>query len=471
LLAALGGFGMAVTRRTFLLAVLPGLVATVTRPAAASVEPLGSSGGYVPAPELGIAPANSGATNRANLVAALSNSAVSVLFPPGDYRIDNGGTDVVVADYAGELAMQSGARLLFTDNTRRGLVFRGGTGARLYGLATAFASPPASRQTAQECVTFDTSSDPYLENVRIDGSAAAGLLFWRCVRPTVSGATIANTMADGLHFANCRDGRADHITTVDTGDDGVAFVNYASGPANTGGLATDISVTRSKSRGVAVVGQSGVTVRDVTVDTTVGHGLYCAFEAAWNTRVPTDVRFERARVYRGGQWTAAAGGGSNSGLRVSDAGTVTLDAITVEEPGAHGAFVSRSTATLRDVNVRSAPASGCNLQGGTYVVERLVAEQTNGIGFTASNSDRVEYGTITLRNTARTHATHRAVNVENVAYVLGGRLWVHDTQQPATGYVVGAFGTQRGTLGTIVDLVDSRGVVVDNPSGLSHTLI
>lgn len=86
---------------------------------------------------------------------------------------------------------------------------------------------------------FDGTS--YVEDVRTDGSAAAGLLFWRYARPAVVGALISGTMADELHFANCQDGRADRITTVDTGDDGddgVAFVNYASGPAATGGLAT-----------------------------------------------------------------------------------------------------------------------------------------------------------------------------------------------------------------------------------------
>jgi hypothetical protein len=285
----------------------------------------------------------------------------------------------------------------------------------------------------------------------------------------VVGAVISNTMADGLHFANCQDGRADHVTTTNTGDDGVSFVNYVTGPDNTGGLATNISVTQSKSRGVAVVGQSGVTVRDATVDTTVGHGLYCAYEQPWNTRVPTDVRFERARVVKGGAWTAAPGGGTNSGIRVNAAGTVSASAVTVDSPGAHGAFVVGSTVTLCDVTVRNTPASGVNLQSGRYLVDRVTAENTNGIGFLATGCDRVEYGTVTVRNTALTHATHRAVSVENNAFVFGGRLWIYDTQPAATGYVVGAFGTQRGSLGAVGDLVNSRDVTVDNPSGLAVT--
>jgi hypothetical protein len=456
---------MAVSRRRALvLGAASGLVATVANPGTASAAPL--SAGFTPAPDLGVSSANSAATNRANLVAVLSNSAVCVLFPPGDYQIDNSGSDIVISNYAGELVMQPGARLVFTDNTKRGLNFTGGTGARLFGLTTAFASPPTTRQTAQECVTILYTQDTYVEDVRIDGSAAAGLLFWQCVRPTVVGALITNTMADGLNFTNCQDGRADRVTTVDTGDDGVAFGNIVTGPEYTGGLATNLSVTRSRSRGVAVVGQSGVTVRDVTVDTTVGHGLYCAYEANWNTRVPTEVRFENGRVYRGG--TA----NENSGVRVNNSGTVTVAGVTVEEPGAHGVFLSASTVTLSDVSVRDSlntPGSGFNLQRGVYVADRLVAANTNGIGLYASDCTRLEYGTVTLQNTARTHSTRRAVSVQNTAYVFGERLWIYDSQTTATGYTVYAYGTQRGSLGTIIDQVNGRDIVVDNPSGLPYS--
>ncbi|MBT8224880.1 MAG: hypothetical protein HKP61_08355 [Dactylosporangium sp.] len=359
----------------------------------------------------------------------------------------------------------------FTGSTTRGLVFRGGTGARLYGLTTAFVVQPTERANAQECVTFDKTTDTYLEHVHVDGSAAAGVVFYQCVRPMVVDATIVNAMADGLNFANCLDGRADHITTVDTGDDGVAFGNVATGPDNTGGLATNISVTRSKSRGVAVVGQRGVTIRDVSIDTTVGHGLYCAYEESWNTRTPTDVHFERGRVVGGGAWTAAAGGGTNCGVRVNASGTVSVCGITVDAPGAHGVFLTGSTVTVSDTTVGNTPGSGFNVQGGTYVVDRVVAESTSGIGLYVSDCQRIEYGTTTLRNTAITHATRYAVNVKNTGYVFGDRLWIHDTQQPATGYTVAAAGSQKGSLGVIVDRVDSRDVVIENSSGLSFSQI
>lgn len=460
---------MAVPRRAALMFAVPAVLAAAATPGVAAADPPPGTG-FVPATDLGISSANSGTTNRVNLIAALSNTSACVVFTPGDYVIDNSDPDVVISNYSGQLVMLPGARFVFSVNTAKGLVFDGGSGARLYGLTTSFAAAPTSRVTANECISFYSSTDTYLEDVSISGSAAAGLFFQYCVRPTVVGANIANTMADGLHFKNCQDPRADQITTTDTGDDAVAFVNYASGPANTGGLATNISVTRSKSRGVSVVGQSGVTVRDARVDTTAGHGLYCAYESSWDTRTPTDVRFERAHVSSGGVVVGGAGG-SNSGVRVSSAGTVSVAAVTVDAPGQHGVYVSQSTAVLTDVTVTNTPGSGFNVQNSTCTMDRLIADGTNGIGLTASGCARVEYGIITLRNTAKTHATHRALNLDSNTRVFGGRAWIADTQTTATGYVVGAYGTQQGNLGTVVDLVNTPDLLIDNPSALPYVRV
>jgi hypothetical protein len=460
-----------VSRRTALLLGVPAAAAAalVARPGAASAD--APAAGFVLATDLGIYPESDtrgdGTANRAALVTALSNSTVWVQFAPGDYAIDNSGPDVVIGSYSGRLVMQPGARLVFTNSTSKGLVFNGGTGARLSGLTSIFTNP-GTRVDAQECILFQNSTDTYLEDVQISGSAAAGLVFWQCVRPAVVGATISGTMADGLHFANCQDGRADQITTSNTGDDGVAFVNYASGPPNTGGLATNISVTNSMSRGVAVVGQSGVTVRDVTIDTTVGHGLYCAYELKWATRTPTDVLFSGAEVRHAGTT------GVNCGVRIDQAGTVKITSVTVDTPGQHGVFVTGGTTTTSDVTlcnvtVTNTPGSGFNVQHSTCLLDRVTAAETNGIGLTATGCALLAYGTVTMRNTAKTHTTHRAINMDSNASVYGGGAWIYDTNNPATGYVVGAYGTQQGGLGVIADLVDSRDLVIDDPSGLSHS--
>ncbi len=467
---------MAFSRRTVLLAgTASGLAAVGVSGEAAGAAPVPA--GFVPAADLGITPAAAATANRANLVSALSGASLCVLFPPGDYLVDNSGGGVLVTGFAGQLSMQPGARFVLTDSTSKGFVFRGGSGARCYGLTVTYRTMPTARVAAQECVSFDTTVGTYLAHTRIDGSAAAGLLFWQCVRPTVFDVTITGTMADGLHFANCQDGRADRVSTADTGDDGVAFINYATNldqtqayPNYTGGLATNLTIARSKSRGVAVGGQSGVTIRDVTIDSTVGHGICCdGGDSTWHTRVPSGTRFERIRITRGGAWTEGGASGTNSGFRIGTSGTTVLQDVLVENASANGLFCSDAAVTMLDVTVRTttgSPGNGFTLQRGTYLLERVTAENTNGIGLTANGSDRVEYGTVTVRNTARTHATHRAFSVENTPYVFGGRVWVYDSQNSATGYVVGAFGSQRGALGTVVDGVAARDVVVDNLSGL-----
>jgi hypothetical protein len=434
-----------------------------------------ATSGPVAATDLGIYPTGdaraNGTSNRDALVAALSNSSIQVEFAPGDYPIDNFGSQVEIANFAGSLVMDSGARFVFTSDTGRGLVFNGGTGARFSGLTTLFTSP-GSRQDSAECVLFLYTTDTHLENVGITGSAAAGLLFWQCVRPVVVKATIVGTLADGLHFANCQDGRADQITTSDTGDDGVAFVNYetvggVTVPNNTGGVATNISVTRSAARGVSVVGQSGVTVRGATINTTTSHGLYCAYESNWHTRSPTGVVFEQVQVTKGG-----TPGGPACGLRVADAGTVRITNVTVDSPGSHGVFVTGTTFSsdvlLSQVTASNTPTSGFNLQYSTCVLDRCTAQNTNGIGLFASYCPLVAWSALTLRNTARTHPLHRALDVEYNTTVYGGGATIVDTANPAVGYIVGAYGSgQKGGLGVLTASIPYGSLVVENPSGLS----
>jgi hypothetical protein len=278
-------------------------------------------------------------------------------------------------------------------------------------------------------------------------------------------------MADGLHFANCQDGRADRITTQDTGDDGVAFVNYDKGPPNTGGLAINLLITNSKARGVAVCGQSGVTIRDVVVNDTSGPGVLCEYDSeAWFTRQPDDVVIERVRITNGGRADASK---PDCGLRISEALRVHASQITIVTPGTHGVWVSGSAGvtTLLDISVKSAAGDGILLKDGTNTVDRVNIAETGFHGVMVVGCKRFEYGTITVRNGSKANSLHRAVCIEGTARVFGTRLWVQDDQDTPTGYVVGAYGTQKGDLGTIVGQLTKGSLSVENPSGLSYTVV
>lgn len=425
-----------------------------------------------PAPELGIAPGNSPQANRANLVGALgSSSSQAVTFPPGDYRIDNSGSFIVLFGYTGQWTMQPGARLVFTDPTRRGLNVQGGTGAVFTNLAVTFTTLPTVRQPdSQEVVIFLETTDTQVNGASINGSAGAGLLFYRCVRPRATNIRITNTMADGLHFANCQDGYADDVHTTNTGDDGLAFVNYANGPAYTGGFASDITVESSKARGITVIGQSGVTIDHFGVNWSAVSGLKVGYESSYDTRVPTGVRFQNGFVHNGG---ALPGGqaGNRFGIEIDNAGEVFLSTIDVDRPGTRGVSSNASTTVhLTDVAVTNAPSAGFNLQRGTFLLDLLSATDTNDLGYFVSDATRLQYGTLTARRTSRTAALHRAFDFERNAVVRGTHLYVADDQATAAGYVVGAYGTQSGTMGTIHDQVTSRAVTVENGSGLTYTL-
>lgn len=437
------------------------------------------------APDLGIAPGNSPATNRANLVAALAGSTGCITFPPGDYLIDNSGAYIVINGFAGDLTMQPGARFVFTDKTNRGLNFEGGTGAAFHGLVATFTAPlPASR--LDEFIIFLHTTDTLVEDVDINGSAGAGLMFWQCVRPTALRVNIKNTMADGLHFANCQDGYCDTVFTDNTGDDGVAFVNYESGPANTGGWASNIQVTNSRARGVSVVGQSGVTIDHFAVNWSAASGIYCAWEGApyW-TRVPTNVAFQNGFAYNGG--ALSGGTGNKFGIEYINVGAISYSNVVIKTPGTRGvAGVARAftrthatggntsepagSAHLTGVSVENAPTAGYDMEGGTHVLDAVSVSGSNETGIFVGFCNSVQYTTMTATNASKTDPLHRAIAFEGNASVQGSSLTVVDNQATATGYVVGAYGTQSGNLGTINDQVTSRDVVVENQSGLTYVL-
>lgn len=260
----------------------------------------------VSAHSLGIKPANTARTNRENLVKALTNSNRKVGFPAGDYRIDNSGTPPIVRNFGGGVSFEAGARFVFTDNRTKGLLFEGGTGARFYGLRTTFSTLPPVRVAGNTCLHFTETTDTLVQNVVIDGSAGAGLLFGRCVRPYVENATIRNTRADGLHFAGCGDVRVNKLRTNNTGDDGLAFLDYG-GATLHGGYATDIVVQHAEARGITVVGQRDIEVNDFLIDGTTGAGIYVAHEVSYSTGTPRNVHYHDGEVVRAGTIVEANG--------------------------------------------------------------------------------------------------------------------------------------------------------------------
>src|SRR6476660_6764210 len=77
---------------------------------------------------------NATATTAAFRSAFTTNSTGQIRVPPGQYLIDNSGGAFAIANFSGELRFEGNAQLVFTNNNLGGLIFVGGSGARIYGL-------------------------------------------------------------------------------------------------------------------------------------------------------------------------------------------------------------------------------------------------------------------------------------------------------------------------------------------------
>jgi hypothetical protein len=425
----------------------------------------------VSAPEVGISKDNTPAQNRQNLINTLSHSSKNIFFPPGDYLVNNSGPYVVIEGFGGKLTFDSGARLVFTDTTRRGLVFDGGTGAEFYGLRTTFKTLPLSRVNNQECILFESSTNTLIRDANIRGSAAAGLLFNRCTTPRVAHAVIMETMADGLHFANCQDARASYVLTENTGDDGVAFLNYASGPDMSGGLATDVTVRNSRARGITVIGQRDVTIERFKVDQTAASGILCAYDEYFLSRTPSNVRFVGGTVKDAGRQPGLSekDPSNRAGVEFGRVRSVEFEDIRVTSPatdGVHG-WAPDGTVHLYNIRVANAPGKGFDLADSAYYLEDLSAQGVNRAGIVVTSSRLVKYGELRSINVSKEDVLRRAFWFENNARLEGRELHVVDNQATPSGYIVGTYGAQSGTLGVVYDQIFNGQVQVDNASHLA----
>ncbi len=490
------GRGRVLSRRDFMKMGGAGLAGIALLGAARPAFGQTTEGPMVSARDLKISPRNDGVTNRENLVKVLRYSKRRVSFPLGDYVIDNSKAQperglnhdsyVVIDGYEGELVMEAGARFVFTDNTRRGLFFHEGTGAKFDGLNTVFEERPPLRVGSEECITFTYTTDTAIRGADIDGAAASGLLFWHCIKPSVSGTVIKNTMADGLHFANCQDARADGIRTNNTGDDALVFLNYADSKDYSGGYATNITVENSMSRGIAVIGQDNVTIDGFSVDRTNSSGLLCSHDAYWGSRVSSNVLFMNGEVRNAGFAVDPAGkGGNRYGIEIDAVESAEFKDIKVFSSATKGVSGvatrkvygarTRGAVSLANIEVEGAASSGFELQGtahdvsfagGTYQLENLSSRNTGGAGFFVARAKKVGYGKLTSIDSSKNDSLERAFWFQQNERVEGTRLDVVDGGANPTGFKVVAYRDKSGYLGKVYDHVAHRRVEIENNSGL-----
>lgn len=404
----------------------------------AKAEPIGAQ---IDLTTLGMGTDKSGVENREAFVKALAHSDRRYFLPSGSYLMDNShtvpgrganGDGVINVDgFSGDLEMRGGSRIVFLDSTKRGFVFYRGTGAVFKNVDLTFDTKPEYRVVPEECLKFDLHDDVRVLSPRINGSASAGILFYRSKNPVVRDAIVRDTMADGIHFANCQDAHAYDCTTLRTGDDGLAFVNYADSPAFTGGYANNISVTDSNARGITVVGQSRVVIENFQIKNTNSSGLLVASDASYNTRVPSNVIVRNGTVRHAGYKVDPSGKtGNEFGIELDTFDDAALFDIRVLNSKSRGlsSFGRRSALgritngrfTLRNVFVYGANDNGYNIQNSLPDIKNCGAFNTNGPGWYFRRCPNVRYsGSLATNRISNTSSEWRTFRFENDGRING----------------------------------------------------
>jgi hypothetical protein len=355
------------------------------------------------------------ATTMAFQSAFANNPKGEIIVPPGTYLIDNSDGSLTITNFSGHFAFHGGAQLVFTDNSHGGLLFVGGSDAIITGLRATYSTPPAVRNSPNEELKFSRTTNTVLTDTVVQNSPAAGILFQNSINPNVTNATVLNSLADGLNFSNCQNARVTNLLTQNTGDDGLAFVSYTQEPNLVGGLAQRIVITNSKARGIAIAGQSDVTVNGFQIHNTSSSGVLVAQDTANHTRIPANVLVENGSIYNAG--TLAPLVGNQYGIEFNSQESATFTNIGVFGSGNNGlsGTAPSGRVTVNNVTVNS-PLSGLGFlfyQTQSLQVSDAAANDTPSYGFLSLQSNQVIVKGLTVTNAGATDPLKRAVWFEN----------------------------------------------------------
>ncbi len=122
-------------------------------------------------------------------------------------------------------------------------------------------------------------ADLIVEDVVVDGSAAAGVFVAGARGFRLEDAAVRSTRADGIHItAGSTDGTVVRPEVVGSGDDGVAVVSYGSDedPVRRVVVQSPRVLDTTWGRGISVVGGTDITYADIYVERTDSAGVYIA---------------------------------------------------------------------------------------------------------------------------------------------------------------------------------------------------
>ncbi len=389
-----------------------------------------------------------------------------IIFPPGNYAIDNSPGAIPITNFNGEIKCEGGAVLLFQDNTQGGLRFTGGAGMRIVGLHGRYPNNPTLRLATHFAWTGGT--DLFIRDIVVDNSPGAGILITSVVRPKVINATVSNTLADGLAFANCTEAQLTSLTTANTRDNALAFYDYAALAEGAGGMISNVHVYQSYAHGIAVVGTSDVTVSGFVIDTTRGSAVFSGQDPTYATRVSDKVIFEHGLIQNAG--TLLPRPTNTYGIEYNQPISVTFSDIRILNNTGRAVSGNGVSSRIYMRNIRSEN----NTETDAFVFYRTafvdisdcLAVNSPGNGFTFNQVPLVIARRLKTVNVSQSNALHRAIWFQDGAQVAASDLMVADYQSIPTGYIVGTSNSpgyiESGSIHSVLSAIVNGALKVQN---------
>lgn len=382
---------------------------------------------------------------------ALAGTDRTMIFPPGTYAYDNSLLHQI-NDYTGTLRFAAGARLLCRNPGRTGLYFYQGS-PRIEGLVLTAAKPRGGRELDAPMLYLNSCRRPVLNNVRVEGGAGAGIVLRQSPEATLIGIRVRDVLADGVDLFNCSGFTLSDVATEQTGDDGVAILDYCDGPRITGGTLRDIRVRTSDTRGITMVGPSGITLDGFSIEDTRGSGLLIGEDASNGLRVPDRCTAANGVIRRAGhRQVAGTYSGNRYGIEVARSDKIDLRDIRVIDSATRGlsATSDRPDALLTTtrISVETAGGEGIHVRDQTaWTFDAITASDTGGAGIYAGRIARLTGGVRTAIRTSRSGAPNRAIwDEDNDVQSIAANTIIDDQPRP-TGFIYFCRNTGRGLVG------------------------
>lgn len=277
----------------------------------------------------------------------------------GSYEIVN---PLKIIGKTGTIRFAPNFEAKFLDNNKSGIVFSKCNDLKIIGGMFSYKQRPTGRIKHGGVLEFASCSKVLVKDGVFFKSPGTGMIFTTCNDASVFNVAIWDTWADGLHFANCNNSIVMDYQATNTGDDGLAFVNYSAHPDASGGYAKGVTINGSSARGIAIIGQSNVTVDDFKIYNTSSSGFKIGLESFYKTRMPSNITVKNGIVVNAGNWCEAKANGH--GFYVENAeGDISVENLEVKTPRIHGVAVANFNGNLKlkTVAIEDVPSSGMTI--------------------------------------------------------------------------------------------------------------